>query len=459
MRTETLTIVFTDIKGYTAATSAQTHQQNADMLHRIERLVEPVVRAFTGQVIKSIGDAYMIVFSSPTEAVRCALAIQDRIHQYNGEHTKQTPVHIRVAMNIGEVRVHRGDVFGEPVNIASRIETVTPADEIYFSEAIYLTMNRSDIAAERVGEYEFKGIPELVTVYRAKKTVSEDSNALPFGGLQLQHWKRMHWVRRAYSTVWAMAILGLLGAAYLRYRPQTDYSEKVAGAKNAVEQGNPIGAIAFAGQIPDSATQEKASVRRYRRQAVAQLLASGNERVARSEVDALLSEDPRDPEALLLKGFMQSRHPDEMKQAIVNLGTALKIEPQLALRSEVAGAVVEAYNDPSCRRQADGLVENYLKQNATPALQHALSDVNVDRGAKNAIATRLDRLGAGQDVDWVALALEDLKSTSCKTRKAAITRLQTEGDERAVGPLLKLADTKSCVSTQARKAVDSLLGK
>jgi class 3 adenylate cyclase len=69
MRTETLSIVFTDIKGYTAATSAQTHQQNAQMLRRTERLVAPVVRAYDGKVIKSIGDAYMIVFRSPTEAV------------------------------------------------------------------------------------------------------------------------------------------------------------------------------------------------------------------------------------------------------------------------------------------------------------------------------------------------------------------------------------------------------
>ena len=83
MRTETLAIVFTDIKGFTAATSSQTHKENAVMLRRIERLVAPVVRAYNGRVVKSIGDAYMIVFRSPTEAVRCATAVQDRLYQHN----------------------------------------------------------------------------------------------------------------------------------------------------------------------------------------------------------------------------------------------------------------------------------------------------------------------------------------------------------------------------------------
>lgn len=76
MRTENLAIVFTDIKGFTRATSKQTYQENASMLRNVERLVEPVVQAFRGRVVKSIGDAYMIVFHSPTEAVRCAAAVQ-----------------------------------------------------------------------------------------------------------------------------------------------------------------------------------------------------------------------------------------------------------------------------------------------------------------------------------------------------------------------------------------------
>ena len=73
---------------------------------------------------------------------------------------------MRLAASLGEVRVARNDVFGEPVNIAARVESITPADEIYLSQAVYLTMNRSDIPSECVGEYELKGIAEPVTAYR-----------------------------------------------------------------------------------------------------------------------------------------------------------------------------------------------------------------------------------------------------------------------------------------------------
>ncbi|MCK5688692.1 adenylate/guanylate cyclase domain-containing protein, partial [Myxococcota bacterium] len=169
MRTETLAIVFTDIKGYTATTAKQSHEENAKLLKKAETVITPVVSSFDGRIIKSIGDAYMVVFRSPTEAVRCATAIQDKLFLANRNFAEDDQLHIRVAINVGEVRVQGGDVFGEPVNIAARVESVTPADEIYLSQAVYLTMNRSEIPCEHVGEFELKGITEPVTIYRVEK--------------------------------------------------------------------------------------------------------------------------------------------------------------------------------------------------------------------------------------------------------------------------------------------------
>ncbi len=471
MRTETLAIVFTDVKGYTAATSAQTHSENARLLRHIERIIAPVVRGYSGRVVKSIGDAYMIVFRSPTEAVRCAAAIQDRLHQYNTSRRADQAIHVRIAMNIGEVRVHRGDVFGEPVNIASRIETITPGGEIYFSAAIHLTMNRSQLASERVGEFELKGIPEPVTVYRAKSFAHVETAAepgaearppapgLPFGGLELEHWRRMRWVRRAYVGLWALVLAGVGGAAYLRYRPSADYTALLARTREAIEQGKPIDAIALLGEIPPTAAQERYMGRRIRRQAVAQLIEAGKFDMARSELTSLLDEDPRDPEALLLQGTLVARKGKDPRAAVVAISTALRLNPALATRSEVAAAVVQSYRDPAARRIAEQVVDTYLKQSAVGSLAAALVDPSFDYKARFAIANRLDRLGAGQDVDWVALALEELKNTSCKSRLSAIARLVVESDERAVGPLMKIANAKGCGAAQAKKAIETILGK
>lgn len=469
MRTETLSIVFTDIKGYTAATSAQTHQQNAQMLRRTERLIEPVVRAYDGQVIKSIGDAYMIVFRSPTEAVKCAAAVQDRLHQHNATSSQDQAIHIRIAMNIGEVRVHRGDVFGEPVNIAARIESVTPADEIYISKAMYLTMNRSDLPTELVGDYELKGLPEPVTVYRVKKFAHlvdgtpEDkaiNQGLPFGGSQLEHWRRMRWVRAATVGMWALAIVGMAAAGALRYRPSNDYSKVVAAVKLAVEQNKPMDALAAAGQLPPDAVQERTEVRHYLRDAVMELITANNLDPADTAISNLLKEDRRDAEALMLKGLLTTRQKTgDPKAAMTAFSQALKYESSLADNSDLVNAVLAGYTSSAARPLADSIVDGYLKQRAVPGLQRMLADANTDPKIRHLLATRLEKLGAGESVDWVALSLDDLKSTACGTRKTAISRLITEGDERAVGPLMKLAEVKGCGAKEAKIAAEQILGK
>ncbi|MEK7705685.1 MAG: hypothetical protein AAB426_12055, partial [Myxococcota bacterium] len=358
------------------------------------------------------------------------------------------------------------------VNIAARIEAVTPADEIYFSHAVYLTMNRSDIALERVGEYEFKGIPELVTVYRVKRyahTQAEEgapppsdgtqAAGLPFGGTQLDHWRKMRWLRRAYVTAWGLAVAGMLGAGYLRYRPRADYGSVVAAAKAAVEQGRAVDVLGLAGQIPVEATEERALIRRYRRAAVSALLETQRYDTAAVEIDALLREDGRDAEALLLRGVLRAKRGGSLKEALEDVQQALKLQPRLGDRDDVVDLVVAGYGEGATRRLADGLVADVLGQRAVPALKRTLGEGGGEREARNSMAARLQRLGAGEDIDWVPLAIDDLRSTSCKTRKAAISRLVGAGDERAVGPLLKLGEAKGCGASQAAKAAESILKK
>lgn len=479
MRTDTLAVVFTDLKGYTAVTSSQTHQENARMLRRVERVVTPVVHGYNGRVVKSIGDAYMIVFRSPTEAVRWAAAVQDRLHQHNTNTSADQAIHLRIALNFGEVRVHRGDVFGEPVNIAARLEGVTPADEIYLSEAVYLTMNRSEIATELVGAYELKGIPEPVTVYRVKKFAhleeEEEEGAeadtskkseqakgaiaagLPFGGKQLSQWRKLRWLRRAYQAMWTVAVLGIMGAGYLRYRPSSDFRHLVVAARAAAEQGAPMDVLAAAGQIPRGAIEERNEVRRYRRKAVAMLTDRGDLDTAQAEVESLLAEDQRDAEALMLQGLL--RHAQgELKAAIEDLEQALKLDPRLGEQDRVIEVVVDGYRETNTRKTADFLIANIIQKAAVSALARAVRDEEFGgRTARWAVASRLEKLGMSHEVDWVLLYVEDLKSTNCKIRKTAISKLSVEKDDRAVGPLIKVAEAKGCGASYARSVANLIV--
>ncbi|WP_375759114.1 adenylate/guanylate cyclase domain-containing protein [Corallococcus exercitus] len=169
MKTANLAIVFTDIKGFTERTSRQTLEENQRLLQVHEALLAPLFKAFGGRIIKSIGDAFLVTFESPTQAVLSGIAIQDRLWHHNRELLEDDQIHVRVAVNVGEVRVEANDIFGEPVNIAARVEGITDADEVFFTEAVYLSMNKAEVPSQEVGAFELKGIPGKIRVFRVPR--------------------------------------------------------------------------------------------------------------------------------------------------------------------------------------------------------------------------------------------------------------------------------------------------
>lgn len=199
MESQNLVIVFTDIAGFTQATAAQSRAENAALLQAHHAMLLPIVEAFGGVHIKNIGDSLLLTFASPTDALLASMAMQDRLYGYNQGRSERAQLHVRIALNMGEVRVTDGDVLGDPVNVAARIESVTPPDEIYFSEAIYMTMNRAEVPAEEVGPTQLKGVTEPITLFRVprfkRSVLVTDSGAaegvptgvaFPFGGAHLR---------------------------------------------------------------------------------------------------------------------------------------------------------------------------------------------------------------------------------------------------------------------------------
>lgn len=199
MKTANLAIVFTDIKGFTERTSRQTLEENQRLLHVHEALLVPLFKAFGGRIIKSIGDAFLVTFESPTQAVLSGIAIQDRLWQHNRNLVEDEQLHVRVAVNVGEVRLEANDIFGEPVNIAARVEGITEADEVFFTEAVYLSMNKAEVPSQEVGSFELKGIPGKIRVFRVPRAPyrveapapgavvlpQDESSQPPFGNLAL----------------------------------------------------------------------------------------------------------------------------------------------------------------------------------------------------------------------------------------------------------------------------------
>ncbi len=166
MKTANLAIVFTDIKGFTERTSRQTLEENQRLLQVHHQLLAPLFKAFGGRIVKSIGDAFLVTFESPTQAVLSGIAIQDRLWHHNRTAPEGERLQVRVAINVGEVRIESNDVFGEPVNIAARVEGLADAGEVFFTEAVYLAMNKAEVPSQEVGSFDLKGIPGKIRVFR-----------------------------------------------------------------------------------------------------------------------------------------------------------------------------------------------------------------------------------------------------------------------------------------------------
>lgn len=173
MRTQNLAVMFTDIQGFTERTHRQTRDENARLLAAHDALLLPVVKGFGGRKVKSIGDAWLVVFDSPTNSLLCGMAVQDRLWDYNRRLPEGDRIRVRIAVNLGEVRVARSlsgtDVYGDPVNVASRVEGEAEVGEVWFTEAVYLAMNRAEVPVEEVGRRTLKGVAEPVRLYRAAR--------------------------------------------------------------------------------------------------------------------------------------------------------------------------------------------------------------------------------------------------------------------------------------------------
>jgi hypothetical protein len=130
----------------------------------------PIVIRHEGQVIKTIGDAFMLSFESPINAVRCGLVMQHSLREHNATASKEDQIEIRVGINTGEVTVFGNDVFGETVNIASRVKGICTPGEVYFTQATFVAMNESGVPIGEVGDFALKGIPEKVRIYQVNAT-------------------------------------------------------------------------------------------------------------------------------------------------------------------------------------------------------------------------------------------------------------------------------------------------
>jgi TolB-like protein/Flp pilus assembly protein TadD len=133
-----------------------------ELLRKNRKIQRPIIEKYNGEWLKEIGDGVLASFSSASEAVYCAIEIQELC-------LKEPDLKLRIGIHLGEVMIEDGDVFGDGVNIASRLEPLAPVGGIYVSESVFRNIqNKKGIATRFVKEKGLKNIKHSIKIYEIK---------------------------------------------------------------------------------------------------------------------------------------------------------------------------------------------------------------------------------------------------------------------------------------------------
>src|SRR5215469_9351929 len=124
-------IVAGDIVGYSRLMELDEEATHA-RVKRIQRdLIEPSITEHYGRLVKTTGDGFIAIFDSPVEAVRCAIVIQQNMSGRNTSQPRDLWIEYRVGVNLGDVIIEEDDIYGDGVNIASRLESMADPGQVY----------------------------------------------------------------------------------------------------------------------------------------------------------------------------------------------------------------------------------------------------------------------------------------------------------------------------------------
>lgn len=439
VKPQNLTVMLTDIQGFTERTSRQTHEENARMLETHDKLLMPLVKEHDGRLVQKRGDALLVVFRSPTSAVLCGMAMQDRLWRHNQTVPELDRLNVRVCLHAGEVLATTDTVLGEPMEVVEAVEHVASAGEVTFTEAVNLARNRAEVTAEPCGTIALPGRDEQLQLYRCERAAegppfgdrfaSQGGRAgalapllaklqtvkLPTGwGELLRH------RRREAALVAGAVVLLAAGAAWLGQR-----NDAGARAFALLEDGKLDEALA----LMDGATDEEKALPSLRRARVAAHHSKGHHISERTALNHLKEEELEDLEPLILDGLAE----DYGKEQLTVLERSLARIPKDRVRAHYEDLAEEAYS---------------LRQ--WGALRY------------------LEFAKAADGVDLVRAYSEALNASDCDIRTQAANRLAGLGDADAIPALERVTGlprekgvfgSKDCGHEAAAAAIKSLKKK
>src|SRR5262245_8518677 len=160
-------ILAADVVGFSRMMEADEAGTMATLKARRKGVLEPLVAKHQGRVFKLTGDGVLVEFASAVNAVHCAVELQHAMAAANDGHGNDRQVFLRIGVNLGDVVAEGGDLYGDGVNIAARLEALAEPGGILVSSSAYdQVKNKIKASFDDLGSQTLKNIAEPVRAYR-----------------------------------------------------------------------------------------------------------------------------------------------------------------------------------------------------------------------------------------------------------------------------------------------------
>lgn len=213
-------IVSADVVGYSRLMGRDESGTLASLKAHLRELIDPKIAEYGGRTVKSMGDGLLLEFPSVVDAVRCAVDVQGGMIQRNASVPPEQQIQYRIGINVGDIIIDDGDIFGDGVNVAARLQTLADPGGICVSQVVRdQVLDKLSLTFEDLGPKEVKNITRPVLVYRL--ALHGGPTVLP----GRQPWRRSQRVRWTVAGA-ALLVLFVVGAASLWWTSHTEATSR-----------------------------------------------------------------------------------------------------------------------------------------------------------------------------------------------------------------------------------------
>jgi adenylate cyclase len=219
-------ILAADVVGYSRLMAADEAGTHARLKALRQDFIQAQVVEHHGRIVKLMGDGVLVEFASVVDAVECAAAVQGGVIQRQADAPEDQRIRFRIGINIGDIIIEDDDIYGDGVNIATRLEALAGPDGICVARNVYNQVKaKVDLGFAPAGEHRVKNITEPVTVYRAL-----------LDGARWQPTRRSAFRHRGMIAAAAAALLLIIGGGGV----WMFYAQPEAPARGLTEQSVPL---------------------------------------------------------------------------------------------------------------------------------------------------------------------------------------------------------------------------